>query len=138
MTPSRGVEAVTAYDAERAAGPDCLGRSVLVSPGQPPPEPWDDCPRVRVSTGSPDAQTGRRLRAAWQSRERLVIELDGPLPGAEPALDKPWWELGPGLTLTDEVWHHLLTANAVDRPRPRSAELRAPRPGPALGARPAG
>ena len=43
-----------------------------------------------------------------------MIEVDGPLPGAEPALQKPWWEWGPGLTLTDEVWHHLLTANAVD------------------------
>ena len=67
-----------------------------------------------VSTGSPDAATGRRLRSAWHGRERLVIEVDGPLPGAEPALEKPWWEWGPGLTLTDEIWSHLLTANAVD------------------------
>ena len=104
----------TPYDAERAAGPDCLGRSVLVSPGQSPPGPWERCPRVSVSIGSPDAATGRRLRSAWQDRERLVIEVDGPLPGAEPALEQPWWEWGPGLTLTDEVWNHLLTANAVD------------------------
>ena len=43
-----------------------------------------------------------------------MIELEGPLPDAGPALERPWWELGPGLTLTDEVWHHLLTANSVD------------------------
>ena len=120
------------YDAVRAAGPDCLGRSVLVSPGQSPPAPWERCPRLPVGTASPDAATGRRLRSAWHGRERLVIEVDGPLPGAEPAMQKPWWEWGPGLTLTDEIWHHLLTANAVDArnpdrlrfaPRQRALEL---------------
>ena len=111
---SRGTEAASTYDAERASGPDCLGRSVLVLPGQPPPAPWEACPRVPAETASLDASVGRRLRAAWHGRERLVIELDGPLPGAEPVLARPWWELAPGLTLGDEVWHHLLTANAVD------------------------
>ncbi|MYA86777.1 MAG: ATP-dependent DNA helicase UvrD2 [Acidimicrobiaceae bacterium] len=111
---SRGTEAASGYDAERAAGPDCLGRSVLVLPGQPAPAPWEACPRVRAETESPDASTGRRLRSAWQGRERLVIEVDGPLPGTEPVLTRPWWELGSGFTLTDEVWHHLLTANSVD------------------------
>ncbi len=130
--------APAAYDAERAAGPAILGRSVLVSPGQRPPGPWERCLRVPVSTGSPDAATGRRLRSAWHGRERLVIEVDGPLPGAEPALEKPWWEWGPGLTLTDEIWNHLLSANAVDardpdrlRFAPRDRALEA-------GARPAG
>ena len=133
----RRVEDAPPYDAERAAGPDCLGRSVLVSLGQRPPGPWERCPRVPVTTGSPDAATGRRLRDAWQARERLVIELDGPLPDTEPALLKSWWEWGPGLTLTDEVWNHLLTANTVDArdpdrlrfaPRDRALEV---------GARPA-
>ena len=133
----RRVEDAPPYDAERAAGPDCLGRSVLVSLGQPPPGPWERCPRVPVTTASADAATGRRLRDAWQARERLVIELDGPLPDTEPALLKSWWEWGPGLTLTDEVWNHLLTANTVDArdpdrlrfaPRDRALEV---------GARPA-
>ena len=136
-TCERGVEDATPYDAERAAGPDCLGRSVLVSLGQHPPGPWERCPRVPVTTGSPDAAIRRRLRDAWQGRERLVIELDGLLPDTEPALLKSWWEWGPGLTLTDEVWNHLLTANTVDArdpdrlrfaPRDRALEV---------GARPA-
>ena len=132
-------EAAYAYSVEQAAGPDCLGRSVLLVPGQPAPGPWERCPRVQVRTASPDPATGRRLRSAWHGRERLVIELDGPLPGARPALEKPWWELGPGLTLPDEVWHHLLTANAVDArdpdrlrfaPRDRALEAGArPMPG---------
>ena len=109
-----GDKASPAYSPEQAAGPDCLGRSVLVSPGQPAPEPWAQCPRVTVETGSPDPATGRRLRSAWHSRERLVIEVDGLLPGAEPTLEAPWWKLQPGTTLGDEVWHHLLAANAVD------------------------
>ena len=108
------VEDAPHYEARRVAGPHCLGRSVLVSPGQPPPGPWEGCPRVSVSTASLDAATGRRLRSAWHDRERLVIELDGPLPGSGPTLEKPWWDLGPGTTLGDEVWHHLLTANVVD------------------------
>ena len=110
---------------------------MLVSPGQSAPEPWVQAPRLTVRTSEPDARFGRRLRAAWHDRERLVIEADGPLPSNEPALERPWWEWGPGLTLTDEVWHHLLTANAVDArdpdrlrfaPRDRAIEL---------GARPA-
>ena len=99
---------------ERAAGPDYLGRSVLVSPEQPAPGPWEQCPRLTVETGSPDPATGRRLRSAWYNRERLVIEVDGPLPHPEPTLEAPWWTLQPGTTLGEEVWHHLLTANAVD------------------------
>ena len=134
-----GAEPAYAYSVEQAAGPDCLGRSVLLVPGQPAPGPWERCPRVQVRMASPDPATGRRLRSAWHGRERLVIELDGPLPGARPALEKPWWELGPGLTLPDEVWHHLLTANAVDArdpdrlrfaPRDRALEAGArPMPG---------
>ena len=119
------------------SGPDCLGRSVLVLPGQPPPAPWEACPRVRVETASLDASVGRRLRAAWHGRERLVIELDGPLPGARPALEKPWWELGPGLTLPDEVWHHLLTANAVDARDPGRLRFAPRERALAAGARPA-
>ena len=134
---SGGAEADSGYDAERAAGPDCLGRSVLVLPGQPAPEPWKQCPRVAVKTASLDPATGRRLRAAWHDRERLVIEVDGPLPDAAPALQRPWWDWGPGLTLTDEVWHHLLTANAVDARDPDRPRFAARDRAVELGARPA-
>ncbi len=133
--PGHGAEAVPDYDAERAAGPDCLGRSVLVSPGQPAPEPWEHHPRVTVSASSLDAATGRRLRSAWHRRERLVIELDGPLPDPRPALHESWWELGPGFTLTDEVWHHLLTANAVDARNPDRLDFAPRRRALELGAR---
>ena len=90
---------------------------------------------MRADAESPDASTARRLRAAWHGRERLVIELDGPLPGTEPVLARPWWELGPGLTLTDEVWHHLLTANAVDARDPDRLRFGPREQALALGAR---
>ncbi len=110
-------------EAQRAAGPDCLGRSVVVAPSQAPPAPWDGCERVRVDIGLHDNTIGRRLRSAWQGRERLVIEFDGPLPSDEPVLTGPWWELTPGLILTDEVWYHLLTSNAVDARHPGRFEF---------------
>ena len=132
---SQGVEAAPDHGLKQAAGPDCLGRSVLVSPGQPAPGPWEACDRVRVETASLDASAGRRLRQAWHGRERLVIELDGPLPGAEPVLARPWWESGPGLTQPDEVWHHLLTANAVDAREPGQVRFGPREQALALGAR---
>ena len=130
MTETRA--AASAYDLYTAAGPDCLGRSVLVKPGQATPDPWHDCPRLAVHTESLDADTGRRLRTAWQDRQRLVIELDGSLPDPNPTLPCNWWELNPGTTLSAEVWHHLLTANVVDArdpgrlrfaPRDRALEI---------------
>ncbi|WP_419840949.1 ATP-dependent helicase [Candidatus Poriferisodalis sp.] len=96
------------------AGPPELGRSVLVRPGDPVPAAWRDCERVIVRPSEFSAETGRRLRDAWRSRTRLVIELDGDLPDAAPVLQRPWWELTPGLTLRSEVLAHLLSANAVD------------------------
>ncbi len=125
-------------EAQQIAGPDCLGRSVIVAPGQVPPAPWADCERVRVDSGSRDkATTGQRLRSAWQGRKRLVIEFDGPLLSAEPVLMSMWWEMTPGLTLTDEVWHHLLIANAVDARRPGCFEFAPRQRALALGAQPA-
>ena len=133
----RRAEAAAVYSAEQVAGPDCLGRSVLVSPGQRPPTPWERCPRVAVDTASPDPAAGRRLRGAWRERERLVIEVDGSLPEAAPTLGAPWWELGPGTTLGDEVWYHLLTANAVDARDPDRLRFTPRDRAMAAGARPA-
>ena len=120
------------------AGPDVLGRSVLVSAGQEPPEPWTHAPRVAVNSDAPDSAAAHRLRAAWSRRERVVVELSGRLPPAAQALHKPWWDLHPGVTLGGDVWHYLLTANTVDaRDGDRFGFVPADR-ALALGARPAG
>ena len=139
---SRGPEAASPAleqpDTGRLAGPDCLGRSVLVLAGQPPPAPWAQAPRLTVRTDEPEAGAGRRLRAAWSNRERLVIEVHGPVPHGEPILEAPWWEVHPGVTLGDEVWHHLLTANAVDARDPDRPSFAPLERALALGAQAAG
>ena len=99
---------------ELLAGPECLGRSVLISVGERVPSPWKGCERVKVNTASLDIDTGRKLRSAWCKRRRIVIELDGELPDSMVSCAKPWWELSPGIILKEDVWHHLLTANTVD------------------------
>ncbi|MCY4194526.1 MAG: ATP-dependent DNA helicase UvrD2 [bacterium] len=95
-------------------GPDVLGRSVLVKAGQPTPEAWEGCRRRLVPTGPVGPELGRELRAAWVARTPVVIEFDGELPPAEPVMRVPWWELKPGLTMPDEMLHHLLASNTVD------------------------
>ena len=89
-----------------------------------------------MSTGALDPATGRRLRAAWHNRERLVIEVDGPLPGTAPVVAARWWELTPGFIMPDEVWHHLLTANAVDARDPQRPRFEPREHALALGAAP--
>ena len=101
--------------AARWAGPDRLGRSVLVEPGQPAPEPWARAPRVTVDSAAlADAESLLdRLQQAWTGRERLVIELAADLPDDPPATG-PLWELGPDFELTGERLRHLVFANSVD------------------------
>ena len=110
-------------DPSSLAGPPELGRSVLVRPGEPVPAAWVGCERLRVSTGDFSAEIGRRLRDAWLTRTRLVIELDGEMPDPAAVWHAPWWELQPGLTLRSEVLLHLLTANAVDARDPAGARF---------------
>lgn len=99
----------------RWAGPDRLGRSILVEPGQPAPEPWARAPRVTVDAAAlDDTETLLdRLQRAWTGRERLVIELAADLPDDPPATG-PLWELGPDFELTGERLRHLVFANSVD------------------------
>lgn len=109
---------------ERLAGPKCLGRSVLLSPGQNAPHPWKECQRVRVDPTSSPKSILHMLNEAWSRRLPMAIELVGELPNPNAVLDRPWWWLSPGLTLPEEVWYHLLTANVVDArdlDRPRFA-----------------
>ena len=107
--------------AARWAGPDRLGRSVLVEPGQLVPEPWAKAPRVTVDfTALADTESlVDRLQRAWTRRERLVIELAAELPDDPPATG-PLWRLGPDFELTGERLRHLVFANSVDA-RPGAA-----------------
>ncbi len=106
-------------DIDALAGPDCLGRSVLVAPGSPVPAPWRTASTVSASAGS-DTATIDRLHRAWRERERLVIEWSGELPPADSTRSEPFHQLDPAAELPGERLRFAVTANAVnllgDRP----------------------
>ena len=111
-----GVEAVPG-DLGVLAGPDALGRSLIVGPGQEAPAPWADAPRHLVDqrTLVDPAEVIADLQARWSARERFVIELsvdlaEGPTE-VEPS--EPW-TLAPDHTFLVDQLAHLVRVNAVD------------------------
>ncbi len=95
----------TGSDGPIEVGRVVLGRSVIVRPGQSPPEAWSNCERW---DGEIDG-----LEVAWRERRPLVIELDGdpPEPGAVSAAV---WSLTPAFSLPGERVRFFAFANAVD------------------------
>ncbi len=104
----------------RLAGPRCLGRSVVVGPGQAVPEPWASCREIPVDAHSDEA-TVDELLSAWRHREAIVIRWDGDGPPPPGTLDQPFHELGPASNPPGDRLHFAVTANAVDLlgPKPR-------------------
>jgi DNA helicase-2/ATP-dependent DNA helicase PcrA len=111
---------VLATDWERLAGPGELGRNIIVSPGDPVPEPWADAPRIAVD-GGPGAIA--LLRDARAARQRVVIDLATELPTADPILDVDYWHLSPGTDLDGDVLRHLVLDHAVDAREPESPTI---------------
>ena len=97
-----------------SAGPEELGRWIIVRPGEPVPQAWDDAPRLLVDGARPDTDTLVELHVAWLERRRVVVELVGDVPDAEVGPGGPPWELSPGLDLPLDRLAFLLTNNAVD------------------------
>jgi len=102
------------------AGPASLARNLLVLPGQPAVGPWRDCPRIVVDD-TPDGPA--KVRAARRDRERVVIELAVPLPGADPILSVDYWHLAPETDLEGEVLRHLVLTHAVDARDPAAPAI---------------
>ncbi|MDE0606523.1 MAG: ATP-dependent DNA helicase UvrD2 [Acidimicrobiaceae bacterium] len=96
---------------QRLAGPEALGRNLVVNPGQAVPEPWAGCERIVVD-GQPGAFN--RLRECRRTRSRAVIELQLELDRDEPVLDVPYWHLSPNTDLEGESLQHLVFDHAVD------------------------
>ncbi len=121
---SEPVAAAVAHPARSArelAGPDALGRSLLLDADDtgPVPDPWADAPVVEADAGA-DPDLVERLHRAWRQRERLVIRWAGPLPVDEPVLalggagGVEFWHLDPGTELPGERLRFAVTANTVD------------------------
>ena len=89
-----------------------LGRSVVVRPGQAPPDAWSGCDRA-----APDVD---ELEEAWRQRRPLVIEVPVEPPGDE-IERRPVLSLPPSFAFAGERLAHATFANAVDA---RSATLR--------------
>jgi len=105
------------------AGPDCLGRSLIIGPGRPIPEPWTGCREIKVSVdGDPvPPEIIDVLQQAWCRRERIIVKLDG-APVPEPADQAvAFTDLSAETDIENDRLHFLLTANAVDLtgPSPR-------------------
>ncbi len=105
---------------EQLAGPAALGRSVVIGPDDPVPEPWIGAVEVAASADA-DGATVERLHTAWRSRQRLVIRWSGPLPDPDPVLDVAFHKLSPRSEIPGERLRFAVTANAVDLtgPKPR-------------------
>ena len=123
--PSAPASPSTPISWSTAAGPDSLGRWLVVHPDQAAPGPWDGATRRLVDAAvlaDPD-DTLAWLRLRWQGRQRVVVELadDIATNGADRAvaLDdvielRPPWELDPSFTFATDELAHLVWANSVD------------------------
>ncbi|HYF45112.1 MAG TPA: ATP-dependent helicase, partial [Acidimicrobiales bacterium] len=114
------------------AGPDELGRALVVGPGGPSPEPWTDAPRLTVDDSTVADEAVAQLTGWWTSRRRFVVELGLDLPDrpVETEEAEPW-SLEADFSFDLDRLTHLVLSNAVDlrdgEPtfRPRSLALAA-------------
>ena len=109
-----------------AAGPDALGRWLVIGVGDDVASAWTGAPRRRIDAAvvaDPD-DTLAWLRAHWQTRQRVVVELaddavrvigGDQLTIVDEAVEaRPPWELDPSFTFAADELAHLLWANSVD------------------------
>jgi DNA helicase-2/ATP-dependent DNA helicase PcrA len=122
------------------AGPDALGRNVVVLPGTSPPDPWAAAPVVRIdpSTLADPAPAVATLQGLAHAGRRAAIELavefDDPPRSVE---RRSAYELGPRFGFDLDVLHHLVWSNSVDARSPGVAHFAPVEAAVAAGATPA-
>jgi DNA helicase-2/ATP-dependent DNA helicase PcrA len=103
--------------ADAGAGPNALGRHLIIEPGGAVPPPWIEAERLVVDEATlvePDHALST-LRRAHHARERLVIELATPFERAPQLMtDAAPEQLGPTFSFDREELHHLVWSNSVD------------------------
>ncbi len=103
--------------AAASAGPDALGRHLVIEPGGVIPAPWSGAERLVIddATLAAPGRTVARLRNAHHGATRLVIELAASFE-REPMLmtEAAPYELGPTFLFDLEELHHLVWVNSVD------------------------
>lgn len=117
----------------RWAGPEALGRSIVLPLDTDAPAPWAGAPEVLVD-GARLADPGAlaalvdHLGQRWRSRQRTVIRLGA---GADPVGDprvrpgevdhRPLHLVGPRAELALDTLHHLIWSNSIDARAPGAA-----------------
>ena len=97
------------------AGPEVLGRNVVVGPGQVAPDPWSGAERLVLDDRTELATILDVLRERAHRRARTVLELHLDLDGALDAVEeRPPYSLGPGFSFDLEALHHLVWSNSID------------------------
>ncbi len=103
------------------AGPEELGRHLVIEAGGTVAAPWAGSDRLVVDEATLAAphRALDRLRVAHHAGDRLVIELAAPFE-REPMLmtDAAPYELGPTFAFGLEELHHLVWSNSVDARNP--------------------
>jgi DNA helicase II / ATP-dependent DNA helicase PcrA len=99
------------------AGPDALGRHLVIDPGGAIAPPWAGADRLVIdeATLAAPGHALDRLRSAHHAGVRLVVELATPFE-REPMLmtEAAPYELGPKFAFDLEELHHLVWSNSVD------------------------
>jgi ATP-dependent DNA helicase UvrD/PcrA len=122
------------------AGPDALGRNVVVAEAGEAPDAWRDAARVEIDERSLADPTPlvAVLRERAAARRRTVFELCVPFDDPDEIERRPLHELGPGFELTGQALHHLVWANSVDARTPDHPRWPLAERAVALGARAGG
>ncbi len=98
-------------------GPSSLGRHVIVSPGDHPPDGWHGADRLVIDHAvlAAPVKAVRHLREAAHTCTSLVIELAVPFDEPPGQIDRrPPYEIGVAHEFTLDELHHLIWSNAID------------------------
>src|SRR5271157_4745728 len=99
-------------------GPPELGRGVVVLPGVAPPEPWKNCPRLRIGheTLTDPVPALETLFQAWFERRPVVVEVAAdPEALREPEVcHRPVYDLSPRFEFSRERLQFIVWANNYD------------------------
>jgi DNA helicase-2/ATP-dependent DNA helicase PcrA len=100
------------------AGPDALGRNLVVRPGQTVPTPWRRAERLPIDAGTIGHLP--MLLERWHARQRMVFEVPDDGVDTPAAIDGPAWTHDPTRLVEPDLVRHLVWANSVDGRTPES------------------
>ena len=118
--PNRTLKPPTPNPAKEAV--EILGRSIILNPGQAPPDAWNDKQELTVNQDTitdPEllAETVDDMHRSWSLREPRIIRMTDNIQqqlAETNTTAQPLWELGSGHSLLEERLAWLATVNSYD------------------------